>query len=69
MGDLLSAERGRNSHDLKNIKGKSRLERIAKPEDISPVVEFLISPASDFVSGQVIKIDGGLLISQFRSLN
>lgn len=59
-GRFMSTLKGRNSHDLKNIKGKSRLERIAKPEDISPVVEFLISPASDFVSGQVIKIDGGL---------
>jgi len=59
-GRFLATLKGRNPHDLKNLETKSRLERVAEPEDISSVVEFLLSPASDFISGEVIKIDGGL---------
>jgi gluconate 5-dehydrogenase len=35
--------------------------RWALPEDIAPVVLFLVSPAGGFVNGQVLAIDGGLL--------
>ena len=52
--------KGRNPHDLKHLETKGRLERVADPRDVSSVVEFLLSPSSDFISGEVIKIDGGL---------
>ena len=35
--------------------------RWALPEDIAPMVLFLVSPAGSFVNGQVLAIDGGLL--------
>ncbi len=35
--------------------------RWALPEDIAPVVLFLVSPGGGFVNGQVLAIDGGLL--------
>ena len=35
--------------------------RWATPEDIAPVVLFLVSPAADYVNGQTLAIDGGLL--------
>ncbi|MFC4242226.1 SDR family NAD(P)-dependent oxidoreductase [Gryllotalpicola reticulitermitis] len=43
---------------------RALLERIAtrktgKPEDIARGVEFFVSPAADWVSGQTISIDGG----------
>ena len=59
-GRFMATLKGRNPHDLENLRDKSRLERVAQPQDISPVVEFLLSPASDFISGEVIKIDGAL---------
>jgi 3-oxoacyl-[acyl-carrier protein] reductase len=32
------------------------------PEDVARVVSFLVSPDSDYVTGQVIHVDGGLLM-------
>ncbi len=34
--------------------------RIGTPEDVAAVVEFLASPGSDFMTGQVLVIDGGV---------
>ncbi len=36
------------------------LGRVGCPEDIANVVAFLVSPAADYVSGQVIAVDGGV---------
>jgi 3-oxoacyl-[acyl-carrier protein] reductase len=40
-------------------EGKSQLQRIGRPEEVAAVVEFLLSPQSDHVSGQVIAVAGG----------
>jgi NAD(P)-dependent dehydrogenase (short-subunit alcohol dehydrogenase family) len=37
------------------------LKRPATPEDIANTVLFLASPESDYISGQVIAVDGGAL--------
>ena len=38
------------------------LARAGKPEDIAKVVVFLCSPAADYITGQVINIDGGMVM-------
>lgn len=43
------------------LKASVPMGRWALPEDIAPVVLFLVSPAANFVNGQVLAIDGGLL--------
>jgi 3-oxoacyl-[acyl-carrier protein] reductase len=39
--------------------GDSLLARWGKPEDIARVARFLVSPAAEFVNGQVISVNGG----------
>ncbi|MFI5237869.1 MAG: 3-oxoacyl-[acyl-carrier-protein] reductase [Ignavibacteriales bacterium] len=36
------------------------LGRLGKPEDVAKVVGFLCSPEADYITGQVIAIDGGM---------
>lgn len=38
------------------------LKRMGTPEDIAKVVSFLCSPESDYITGQVIKVDGGMVM-------
>ena len=38
------------------------LKRTGKPEEIAGVVRFLASPASDYVTGQVLCVDGGMVM-------
>jgi len=47
----------------KALTDKIPLRRTAKPEEIAGVVRFLASSDSDYMTGQVICVDGGLGIS------
>jgi 3-oxoacyl-[acyl-carrier protein] reductase len=38
------------------------MKRAGSPEDVAGTVYFLASPDSDYITGQVINIDGGLLM-------
>ncbi len=38
------------------------LKRVAKPEEVAKVVRFLASPDSDYITGQVISVDGGMSV-------
>ena len=41
-----------------NIKNKIRMGRIGKPEDISNVAVFLASGLSEYLTGQILEVDG-----------
>ena len=43
------------------VKGRTPSGRWGKPDDLMGVTVFLASPASDYVNGQIIYVDGGLL--------
>ena len=56
------------THDLpQNVKdlylANIPAKRAGSPEDVARVVTFLASPGSDYITGQVIRVDGGLLIA------
>ena len=38
------------------------LERLGAPQDISGVVRFLVGPAASYMTGQVIVVDGGMVM-------
>jgi NAD(P)-dependent dehydrogenase (short-subunit alcohol dehydrogenase family) len=44
------------------------LDRLGTPEDVAGVVSFLADPASSFVTGQIITVDGGLSLLTQESL-
>lgn len=47
--------------DKKALANDTSLQRIGTPKDISGVVSFLLSENADFITGQVITVDGGLI--------
>tara|TARA_B110000003_G_scaffold258321_1_gene277423 strand:+ start:3766 stop:4503 length:738 start_codon:yes stop_codon:yes gene_type:complete len=44
---------------VKNYENKVPLRRMGNPHDISPIVSFLLSDDSKYISGQNIAVDGG----------
>ena len=50
-----------NNNNLKdNIIEQLSIKRIGKPEDIANIVSFLCSDESEYITGQVIPVDGGI---------
>lgn len=43
------------------VKGRTPARRWGKPEELIGAAVFLASPASDYVNGQIIYVDGGML--------
>jgi len=43
------------------VKGRTPSGRWGRPEDLVGVTVFLASAASDYVNGQIVYVDGGLL--------
>lgn len=48
-----------NGNFIANYEDKVPLGRMGKPDDIAPVVSFLLSNAAKYITGQNILVDGG----------
>ena len=51
-----------SSQDMQALAGETPLGRIGRPEDVAEGVFFLASAAADFITGQVLAVDGGMVI-------
>ena len=49
-----------DDQNKENIIEQLSIKRIGKPEDISNIVSFLCNDESEYITGQVIPVDGGL---------
>ena len=48
----------------RSLVSRIPLGRIAEPRDVMRAVLFLVSPASDFITGQTLYVDGGITATQ-----
>ncbi|XP_062085034.1 tropinone reductase homolog At2g29260, chloroplastic-like isoform X2 [Humulus lupulus] len=54
-----------NEEYLEEVYARTPLRRLGNPEEVSSVVAFLCLPASSYITGQVICVDGGMSINGF----
>lgn len=57
--DLL--RKGRTEQELENMKKMNAFGRHGETEDIADVIEFLVSEKAHWVSGQTLRVNGGLI--------
>jgi 3-oxoacyl-[acyl-carrier protein] reductase len=59
-GDIMTPRwKASRTYDARMAVEENTLKRYGKPEEIARVVEFLTSDASSYITGQVIRVDGG----------
>ena len=46
----------------KKLLEKIPLQRLGQPEDVAGVVAFLCSPAANYITGQILTVDGGMVM-------
>ena len=65
----MASEGGKNVSATYNIRGpmigagRIPMGRISDPMEVAQVVLFLASPASSYMTGQIIAADGGFMVS------
>ncbi|KAL5076838.1 hypothetical protein RYX36_015822 [Vicia faba] len=55
-----------NQKFVDDIRFRTPLKRIAEPEEVSSLVNFLCLPAASYITGLVICVDGGLTVFGFQ---
>jgi gluconate 5-dehydrogenase len=55
----LNREMWQKQHMMDWLEVSQAIPRLGTPDDVAPLAVFLCSPASDYITGQVIPVDGG----------
>lgn len=50
---------------LEEVYSRTPLRRLGDPTDVSSLVVFLCLPASSYITGQIICVDGGMFVNGF----
>ena len=48
-----------------SVLSRTPMNKIGEPEDVAAAVSFLCMPASAFVTGQILSVDGGFMVNGF----
>jgi len=54
-----------NPEKLQAILARTPMNRVGEPEEVASAVSFLSMPASSYITGQVVAIDGGMLANGY----
>jgi 3-oxoacyl-[acyl-carrier protein] reductase len=65
MAQVLSEEYSLGSEELEQAAEFIPLGRVGEPEDIADVILFLASDGARYITGQVMVVDGGLLVGRY----
>lgn len=65
MTPLLEEAIKDNPNQLDKVKKWTPMHRLGKPEEVANTIIFLCLPASSYITGQVIGVDGGLTAQGF----
>jgi len=55
----------KNLDYLQEVLNRTPMKRIGKPEEVATAVAFLCMPASSYITGQTLAVDGGFSIYGF----
>ena len=55
----------KNPSQLDKVKAWTPMHRLAAPEEIAGPIVFLCMPASSYITGQILTVDGGLTAQGF----
>lgn len=61
----LSTQHSLGPEGLEQAADYIPMGRVGEPEDIADVIEFLTSHAARYMTGQVVTVDGGLLVGRY----
>ncbi|GMY11013.1 tropinone reductase homolog At5g06060-like [Fagus crenata] len=54
-----------NKEYLEEVYSRTPLQRLGDPKEVSSLVAFLCLPASSYITGQIICVDGGMSVNGF----